>query len=88
MIVDDFHVVCCAFTPNEANAPLIVDAYRTLTLAIAVQRFKSIARRYAQVDKPVRRRQILQFAESRAFERLESSYRFSAEEALDFRIFE
>jgi hypothetical protein len=44
MIVDDLDVVSVAIFPNEANAPLIINANAMLALAVASQRFQAVAR--------------------------------------------
>lgn len=49
MIVDDLDVVSVAIFPNEANAPLIINANAMLTLAVASQRFQAVARGSQQV---------------------------------------
>jgi hypothetical protein len=38
-----------AVVPDEANPPLIVDPDTVLTFAIALQRFKTIGRRYPEI---------------------------------------
>jgi len=38
-----------AFSPDEANSPLIVDADRMLSLSLACQRFQPITGRHAKV---------------------------------------
>jgi hypothetical protein len=49
MIVDDLNLLSATITPYEANPPLIVDADRVLSLAIALKRFEPIARRLTQI---------------------------------------
>lgn len=51
MIVDDLDVVSVAIFPNEANAPLIINANAMLTLAVASQRFQAVARGSQQVPQ-------------------------------------
>ena len=48
MIVDDFHVVAMAITPNKTDSPLIVDPNRVLPFAIASQSFQLISGRRRQ----------------------------------------
>jgi hypothetical protein len=43
-----------AFLPNEANSPLVVDAYRMLSLPCASQGFETITRWHAKVFKAFR----------------------------------
>ena len=47
--VDNFNVVCVPFNPAKTNAPLIIDAYAVLPLAITFQRLQPIARRRQQI---------------------------------------
>ena len=49
VVIHDLDPFRALFVPDEANAPLIIDANAVLALATALQRFKSIARRYAQI---------------------------------------
>jgi hypothetical protein len=49
MIVDDLDIVSVAIFPNEANAPLIINANTVLTPAVASQRFQAVARGSQQV---------------------------------------
>jgi hypothetical protein len=41
-----------SFFPHEADPPLVIDADRMLTYAIALQRLEPVRRRYAQILKP------------------------------------
>lgn len=61
VVVDDLGVVRVAFTPPEAEAPLIVDADAVLTLTRAPQFFEAIARRHPKVIERHRRVQLSQF---------------------------
>jgi hypothetical protein len=54
VVVDDFDLVRMAFSPNETNSPLIIDANRMLSLPFAPQGFKPVARRYAKVVQTFR----------------------------------
>ena len=49
MVVRDFHVVCIAVTPSEANAPLVIDADAVLALSVPRQLFEPIAGRHTQI---------------------------------------
>jgi hypothetical protein len=51
MIVDELDVMRVALSPDEADAPLIVDADRVSPFPITQQRFEAISRRHAQVFK-------------------------------------
>jgi hypothetical protein len=48
MIVDDLDIETMAIAPNKTDAPLIVDANRMLTFAIAAQRFQLVSGRRCQ----------------------------------------
>jgi len=45
VIVYDFDVFDSAFGPDETHAVFVIDADGMLTLAVALERFQSIARR-------------------------------------------
>lgn len=49
MVIDDLDVPGFAVSPNEANAPLIVDANAVLPLPVAAQGFQAIAGRCPQI---------------------------------------
>jgi len=48
VIIDDFHFVTIAVTPNKADSPLIVDPNRVLPLMIASQCLQLISGRRRQ----------------------------------------
>jgi hypothetical protein len=48
VIIDDFHFVTMAITPNKTDSPSIVDPNRVLPFAIASQSFQLIAGRRRQ----------------------------------------
>lgn len=48
MIVDNLDVMGIAALPSETDPPLIIDAATMLALALALQRFKPIARRHGE----------------------------------------
>jgi hypothetical protein len=48
MIVDDFHIVAMALTPDKTDSPLIIDSNRVLPFPIASQCFQLISRRRSQ----------------------------------------
>ena len=54
MIVDDFHIVAMALTPDKTDSPLIIDPNRVLPFPIASQCFQLISRRRSQ-DAQLRR---------------------------------
>lgn len=51
MVINNFNLLGMAIDPNEANAPLVVDADAVLSSAVAAQSFQPIARRYTQKVK-------------------------------------
>jgi hypothetical protein len=62
MIVGDLDVVSVGIFPNEANAPLIVNANAMLTLAVASQRLQAVARGSQQVPQRSRTMEIQQLS--------------------------
>lgn len=48
MIVDDFHMVAMAVTPDKTDSPLIIDPNRVLPFPVASQCFQLISRRRSQ----------------------------------------
>ena len=44
MIIDDFHIVAMALTPDKTDSPLIIDPNRVLPFPIASQCFQLISR--------------------------------------------
>src|SRR5438094_8261905 len=51
MVVHDFHVQRILALPAEANAPLVIDTDAVLPVPVALQRFKPISRRSAQISQ-------------------------------------
>jgi hypothetical protein len=49
VIVGDFHVVCVAGDPPEADAPLLVDADTVLAASVAFECFQPVGRRNSQI---------------------------------------
>lgn len=68
VIVHDFDIESIIALPDEAYAPLIVDADAVLAFAAALQRFKPVGGRYAQVFQSPR---IVQHPEFAAGDRLD-----------------
>lgn len=52
MIIHDFHLFGMPFSPDEADAPLVVDADAVLSFSIPLQSFQPIRRWQAQVLSP------------------------------------
>jgi hypothetical protein len=61
VVIDDFNVPRMAVSPDEAYAPLVVDANAVLPFAVMLQSLKAVSGGHAQKDKISRRRQLLQF---------------------------
>jgi len=55
-------------SPDEAHAPLVVDAIAALPFAISFQGFQLIARGYAQIFQNRRPVKLLQFAKGRSLD--------------------
>jgi len=45
VVIDDFHFVTMAITPNKTDSPLIVDTNRVLPFTIASQGFQLVSGR-------------------------------------------
>jgi hypothetical protein len=67
-MVDDLYVSGPLWGPDEADAPLLIDADAVLSLPIIFQRFKSIAGRYLQIIKNCRPIQLHELAKVRSFD--------------------
>src|SRR5947207_11479294 len=52
MVVHDLHAVGVAVLPDEADAPLVVDANAMLPRPVALQRLEPVAGRHAQRIEP------------------------------------
>ena len=59
MVIDDLDAQRLALAPHEAKPPLVADADAVLPRPVALQGFQAVARRYAQIVKPLRRVQRL-----------------------------
>lgn len=62
MVIDDFDLVRMVVFPNEANSPLVVDTDRMLPVPVALQRFKPVAGRHAEIVESLGNVQQTQFA--------------------------
>jgi hypothetical protein len=72
VVVHDFDVNRTDAGPDKADAPLVIDADAVLTLPIAFQRFKAVARRSLQEIQRLSCFQLGKFALCGWRERLES----------------
>jgi len=53
VIVNDLNIACLTIGEAKTDPPLVVDAYAVLPGPVALQRFKPVSRRHAQVgDDP------------------------------------
>ena len=66
MVVNDFEFVRVAVLPDEADAPLVVDADAVPARQAALQGFEAVARRHPQVIQDRRRRLLRELAEGEA----------------------
>ena len=55
VIIDDFHIIAMAITPNKTDSPLIIDTNRVLPFPTASQCFQLISRRRSQNAKTLQR---------------------------------
>jgi hypothetical protein len=68
VVIHDLDVLGAAVAPFEADSPSLIDANQMLPLAVALQRFKSNARRRPQVIQVARVMQQQQLAPRRPFD--------------------
>ncbi len=61
MIVDDFHVMSIAATPNETNSESVVDSNAVLSTTAALESFQPVAREDGQVLQSMGSVQLPQF---------------------------
>lgn len=87
MVIDDFHVICAAVFPPEADAPLIVDTEAVLALTAAFQGFEPVGRRNPQVVKSRRIVEHAQLAPGHLLDiRRQSPGRHAAPDLLGFLV--
>jgi hypothetical protein len=72
VIVHDFYVVAVTVAPDKADAPLVVDPDRVLTLSLSSQGLQSIARRRSQDSQLSRGVKLQQFAQGHSFDGTEA----------------
>jgi hypothetical protein len=72
VVVHKLNLICIPFSPGEADSPLIVDSNAVGTRSIALQQFKLVARRYAQILQPHRPVQEQKIPARRPLDRLKS----------------
>jgi hypothetical protein len=94
VVIDNFDFTCFTFLPNEAKAPLSVDADAVLTGSIAFESFEMVGRRRPQVLQNFSTVDLKQFAEGDALDvsrqptrsfAFPNLLRFVAAEAMDHR---
>ena len=66
MVVAEFNIMGIAISPNEADAPLIVDADAVLSRAIAFQGFQAVAGRQGQVAQFARANKLRELPQGHA----------------------
>ena len=66
MVVDDFDLVRVSVFPDEADAPLVVDANAVLTFPFSAKRFEAISRRHSQVIQDLGCRKLRKLPKRRA----------------------
>jgi hypothetical protein len=84
MIVDDFHIVTMAFTPDKTDSPLIIDPDRVLSFPIASQRFQLISRGRSQNAQLRRSVKLEQFPQGDPLDRTEPPAVVIVKEILSF----
>jgi len=82
VIVDDLYVCGSFWCPDEADAPLLIDADTVLSLPVVFQRFKSIAGRYFQIVKNCRPIQLCELTEGRTLDIYPALHALAIEEGL------
>ena len=82
VIVDDLYVRGPFWGPDEADAPLLIDADTVLSLPVIFQRFEPIAWWYLQVVKNCRPVQLRKLAQSRSFDVHPALYALAVKEGL------
>ena len=63
MVIDDFNIIGIALSPDEADAPWVVNADAVLTDTIVFEGFQHSARRQGQGFKPGCRIHLQEFSE-------------------------
>src|SRR3546814_7633829 len=71
VVVDDLDIGCLRALPAKTHAELVVDANAVLTLAVAAQCFKAVARRDTQVVEASRPVELFELASRHGFDRSE-----------------
>ena len=84
MIVDDLYILSTLWCPDEADAPLLVNANAVLTPSIIFQRFECVAGRHPQIVKNCRPVQLCKLAERRSFNVHPALYALTLEKGLSF----
>ena len=80
MIVNDLNFVGISVSPNEADAPLIIDSNAVLALAIAAQAFEPVSSRSGQIAELPREMHLVKFPPSDSLNGPELPYRFPMKE--------
>ena len=68
MVIDDFGRVRVPVLPDEADAPLVIDADAVPARQVALEGFEAVARRHPQVIQDRRRRKLRELAKGDALD--------------------
>jgi hypothetical protein len=77
VVVDDFDIGGPFLSPDETDAPLIIDLDGVLTTTVASQRFKPVCRWYAQVIEITRSVQHVKFSQRLLFYSAEAFHKLA-----------
>ncbi len=85
VIVDDFHFMRFAVTPDEADPPPAVNPDAVLARPIPFERLQVVAGRAAQIIQPPGRMQVKKLPARDSFDRAEARNRFVCEQSRRIR---
>src|SRR3546814_8551045 len=83
VVVDDLDIGGLRALPAKTHAELVVDANAVLTLAVAAQCFKAVARRDTQVVEASRPVELFELASRHGFDAAETPHPVPPEKRLD-----
>jgi hypothetical protein len=72
VVIHNLNVMRIAVTPDEADAPLVIDSNAVRPRAVALQPFKVVSRRYAKILQPQCPMQVQKLSPRRPFDGLKS----------------
>ena len=82
MIIHDLNVISIAITPDEADAPLVIDANAMHPRTVAFQKFELVSGWHPKIPQAKRPMQVQKHPPRRSFDRLKSSNRVVLKERL------